>query len=59
MNVKKSTYQLFSIKSPLPDININIGSSVLSRGKSFKYLGITIDENLKWSSLIKHVESSY
>ena len=58
LNVKKSTYQLFSIKSPLPDININIGSSLFSRSKSFMYLGITIDENLKWSSHIKHVENT-
>ena len=58
LNVKKSTYQLFSITNPLPDINISIGGSFLSRSKPFRCLGVTIDENLKWSSHIKHVENT-
>ena len=58
LNVKKSTYQLFSIKYPLPDITIRINGFALSRSKFFKYLGVTIDENLKWDSHIKQVETT-
>ena len=58
LNTKKSTYQLFSLSSPLPDLRIHINGTPLCRSKSTKYLGVIIDEDLKWSSHINQVEST-
>ena len=58
LNTKKSTYQLFSLSRSYPDIHIHVNGTPLCRNKSPKYLGVIIDENLKWSSHIKQVEST-
>lgn len=58
LNVKKSTYQLFSITSFLPDINIHINNNKINRSTSAKYLGVTIDEGLKWDNHIRQVENT-
>ena len=57
LNINKSTYQLFALSNALPDIHIHLNGMPLSRSKSAKYLGVTIDEDLKWRSHIKHVEN--
>ena len=58
LNTHKSTYQLYAPNNPQPDIHIHINNTPLSRSKSTKYLGVIIDENLKWKSHIKTVEST-
>lgn len=58
LNIQKSTYQLFAISNSIPDIHIHINDIPLSRSKSTKYLGVTIDEDLKWRCHIKHVENT-
>ena len=50
LNVKKSTYQLFSMTSTLHDTDIKINGHRLSRSKYAKYLGINIDEDLRWNN---------
>ena len=58
LNIQKSTYQLFAISNSIPDIHIHINDIPLSRSKATKYLGVTIDEDLKWKCHIKHVENT-
>lgn len=50
VNASKTKYMLIKPGRPLnmPNLSINISNTVLSRVTSFKYLGITIQENLKW-----------
>ena len=53
LNVKKSCYQLYSTRiSNQDNIDIDINGSKLNRTSSVKYLGLWIDENLKWSTHI-------
>ena len=42
----------------LPDIDIQINDHKLNRSKSAKYLGVYIDEDLKWNSHIRQVENT-
>lgn len=57
LNTEKTNYMLIKPGSPVPT-NINfsliIGNKTLNRVTSFKYLGITIQENLKWNA---HIDS--
>ena len=58
INAKKSNYQLFSTRNSTPDIHININGCSIQRKFTVRYLGILIDENLKWESQIRAVENS-
>ena len=57
INAKKSNYQLFS-NTTCPNIPININNCALQRSFSVKYLGISIDEDLRWNSHIRSVENT-
>ena len=57
INAKKSNYQIFS-NSRLPDIPICINNSPLLRNFSVRYLGVNIEENLKWCSHVRSVENT-
>ncbi|MEM9001882.1 MAG: reverse transcriptase family protein [Bacteroidota bacterium] len=54
LNVKKSNYQIFST-SPQNDLNIQINNENLQRKFCTKYLGISIEEDLRWTQHIKNV----
>ena len=58
INVKKSNYQLFSARKHIPDISINIFGDPIQRKFSVKYLGVLVDEDLRWSSQIRAVENT-
>ena len=48
LNVKKTSYIIFSNKKSSINFNITIGNQTISRVTKAKYLGITIDQNLTW-----------
>ena len=55
LNLKKTKYSIFhkprskdSLPLKLPDISIN--DLKIERERNFKFLGVTINENLKWKS---------
>jgi len=50
LNIEK-TY-----KSSIPTISLEINKSVINRVKNCKYLGVIIDDQLKWSIHIESVE---
>lgn len=57
LNASKSTFQLFSHDKNL-DLQVKIGDAPLERKFSTKYLGILIDEDLRWKTQIKSLENS-
>ncbi len=60
LNVGKTTYMLFG-KTPNPHHNdqhgINIGNQTINKVKTTKFLGLQIDDQLKWANQIKHIKS--
>ena len=59
LNIEKTCYTLFSPRN-IPDsnclLNITINNQPISKVTNCKYLGIVIDEKLKWDA---HIESLY
>ena len=39
------------------NLDIKIGNSTISKVNNYKYLGVTIDSNLKWSNHIKTLKT--
>jgi len=59
LNVKKSSYQLYSSRITSDDkLVIDINGARMIRTPTVKYLGLYLDENLKWKSHIKHVTNT-
>ena len=56
LNASKTFYQIFSRK-PRTDIEVIINNTKIARKTSVKYLGILIDENLKWENHINMVST--
>ena len=56
LNVLKSHYQVYSANR-VQDLHIILQDAKVERKSCVKYLGMYIDENLKWHSHIAHVGS--
>jgi hypothetical protein len=54
LNIGKTNYVLFYQRHVSTDLEINIGGHEITRKKYFRFLGITIDENLEWSEHIQN-----
>lgn len=59
LNVKKTNYIAFSItKKSRPDYNsIYVGKDQISEVTQTKYLGLNIDQHLKWTSHIEYISN--
>ena len=58
LNISKTNYVIFRPSNRiLPDVgfDLNIGLDKIERKSSVKFLGMVLDENLKWSPQIQHV----
>ena len=57
LNASKTCFQIFSNfrNTANIDLNIAINGSQITRNFSVEYLGITVDENLKWDTQITNV----
>ena len=55
LSIPKTFYQLYSIHDSEKDLKILMNGSYLQRAQTVKYLGILIDENLKFKSHINKV----
>lgn len=55
MNVGKTCYMMFGKARHLPDFDIKINDEKIKRVKTFKYLGLVLDENLSFKQHIDHV----
>ena len=53
VNAAKTNYQIYSMSS-IPDLDIRLDGTQISRKKCIKYLGVLVDENMKWRS---HIDS--
>jgi len=55
--LKKTCYSVFSPnKSPISTISSEINNSIINRVENCKYLGVIIDDQLKWSTHMESVE---
>ena len=57
LNTTKTFYQVFP-KSAVEMLNIVIGDSKIERKETVKYLGIAMEENLKWQEHINNISRS-
>ena len=57
LNVKKSKFMLVTNKLNIPDFCVKINDSPLEICKSYKYLGVVIDNKLKWDAHIKYIST--
>ena len=57
LNATKSNYQIFS-RNKVGELNIMLQNELIERKACVRYLGVYIDENLKWHSHIAHVVST-
>ena len=57
LNPAKTCYQLYSLFPNVQDINISLNNSKIKRSYTVKYLGILMDENLKWDSHISYIST--
>ena len=55
LNIKKSKYMIITNKKKLPDFAVKFNGMSLECCKSYKYLGVIIDEKLKWDSHIEYI----
>ena len=56
LNVNKSNYQIYS-RNLSNDVTVSLNNGTITRKACVKYLGIYIDEDLRWNSHITHVAS--
>ena len=54
LNASKTYYQIFS-KQVIHDLDISVNAIQIARKQAVKYLGIIVDENLKWQNHINSV----
>ena len=57
LNIKKTTYLVFSRRKSKPTLSVEIGGSKLVQSSSVKYLGVIIDDKLTWKEHIQQVEN--
>ena len=55
LNPTKTCYQLYSINANHQDLDLYIDEHKIKRSSTVKYLGIMLDENLKWESHISFI----
>ena len=55
LNASKTCFQVYSPPSINMNININIHNSQINRCATVKYLGVVMDENLKWDAHINNI----
>ena len=55
LNPSKTFYQLYSAFITREEINIVLNSVLIKREFSVKYLGVVLDENLKWNTHINNI----
>ena len=62
LNVRKSKYSFFrkpSKKDNIPIVlpKLNINNNEIARTESINFLGVLLDENLRWKTHIKYIEN--
>ena len=55
LNTEKSKYMIVTKKLDVPEMSIKINDTSLKRCASYKYLGVIIDEKLKWDSHVDYI----
>lgn len=56
MNTEKTCYMTFGRARIHPDMNIMVDGTALKRVRSYKYLGLWLDENLTFDKHIDHIK---
>ena len=58
LNISKTNYMLFSNSAKYTNpLNLNISNQIIKNTKCTKFLGLHINENLKWDTHIKSVQA--
>ena len=56
LNVNKTKYMQFhKAPKPVPHLHLQINNNEISRVDTFNFLGLQINENLKWNTPIDHI----
>ena len=54
LNMKKSKFMIVT-KHNIPELCVKINDHLLERCQTYKYLGVVIDDKLKWDAHVKHI----
>lgn len=54
LNTTKTNYQIYA-RLPVEDLEIELNQAKIERKKAIKYLGVTVDEDLKWTNHVNNV----
>ena len=57
LNLKKTKYMIFSRKINLGNIEVTISNRKIERKSEARFLGVIVDENLKWTKHISALKS--
>ena len=55
LNTKKTVYQLYNNTRSAADISVNMNNDEIQCVEKVRYLGVIIDQNLKWNFHIDHI----
>ena len=58
LNYSKTKFVLIHKKKSIGDFNLYIDNNKIEQVKLYEYLGVTIDEKLKWTDQITYCEPS-
>ena len=57
LNAEKTQYQIYNNSKSKPNVCVKLNKIEISEAKTVKYLGVLIDNDLKWKSHITHISN--
>lgn len=59
LNTAKTCYMKFGRAKHFPDMNISIDRTPITRVRTFRYLGLVLDEQLNFKTHVDHIKNQF